>query len=132
MRSSAAAYCPYHEHRLPGTRSFRRGPGNRMPEKRRLATLIGAEAPVDDAVRQLARMLAAFHAGARRGPVITAEGGRDALRGRWVDHFTDLPRSLTASPRIRLLASVLFLGRQCTLFPHLCPEYRDLSTPLHL
>ncbi|HET9118286.1 MAG TPA: gluconate kinase, partial [Pseudonocardiaceae bacterium] len=59
---------------------------------RRLATLLSTGAPVDDAVRQLARMLAAFHAGTRRGPEITAEGGRDALRARWVDHFTDLQR----------------------------------------
>lgn len=64
----------------------------RMPEQRRLATLLGTGAPVDDAVRQLARMLAAFHAGAHRGPEITAVGGRDALRARWVDHFTDLQR----------------------------------------
>jgi aminoglycoside phosphotransferase family enzyme/predicted kinase len=63
----------------------------RMPEEQRLATLLSAGAPVDDAVRQLARMLAVFHAGARRGPQITAEG-RDALRARWLDHFVDLRR----------------------------------------
>src|SRR6185437_9115019 len=65
---------------------------HRMPEDRRLATLLAAGAPLDDPVRQLARMLAAFHAGARRGPEITAAGGRDALRARWVDHFTELQR----------------------------------------
>ncbi|MGH3965158.1 MAG: hypothetical protein ACRDRY_18170 [Pseudonocardiaceae bacterium] len=37
-------------------------------------------------------MLAAFHAGARRGPEITAEGGRDALRARWADNFEELRR----------------------------------------
>lgn len=37
-------------------------------------------------------MLVAFHAGARRGPEITAEGGRDALRARWADNFEELRR----------------------------------------
>ena len=62
----------------------------RMPENQRLATLLEVGAPVEDEVRQLARMLAAFHAGARRE--ITVEGGRDVLRARWVDHFTELRR----------------------------------------
>lgn len=62
----------------------------RMPEDRRLATLLGTGAPLTDLVRQLARIVAAFHAGARRGPEITAEGGRDALRTRWVDNFEEL------------------------------------------
>jgi len=64
----------------------------RMPEDRRLATLLDTDAPVEDSVRQLARMLAAFHARAHRNPEITAEGGRDALRARWADHFTELRR----------------------------------------
>jgi aminoglycoside phosphotransferase family enzyme/predicted kinase len=64
----------------------------RMPEDRRLATLLDVGAPLEDEVRQLARMLAAFHAGARRSPQITLEGGRDALRARWVDHFSELRR----------------------------------------
>ena len=51
----------------------------RMPEDRRLATLLGTGAPLADPVRQLARVLAAFHAGARRGPEITAEGGWEPL-----------------------------------------------------
>jgi len=65
---------------------------HRMPEDRRLATLLDAGALLDDPVRQLARMLAAFHAGARRASEITAEGGRDALRARWVDNFAELRR----------------------------------------
>jgi aminoglycoside phosphotransferase family enzyme/predicted kinase len=65
---------------------------HRMPEDRRLATLLGSGTPLDDPVRQLARMLAAFHAGARRDPEITAEGGRDALRARWAGNFAELRR----------------------------------------
>ncbi len=62
----------------------------RMPEQRRLAALLGAGVPLDGEIRQLARTLAAFHAGARRSPEITVEGGRDALRAHWVGHFADL------------------------------------------
>ncbi len=55
----------------------------RMPDDRRLSTLIRARTPVKDHLRALARSVAAFHAAARRSPEITAEGSRDALRGRW-------------------------------------------------
>jgi uncharacterized protein len=64
----------------------------RMPEERRLATLLDTGAPLADPVRRLARMLAAFHSGTRRDPEITAEGGRDALRARWVEGFQELRR----------------------------------------
>ncbi|GAB1646301.1 hypothetical protein [Krasilnikovia sp. MM14-A1259] len=47
----------------------------RMPSDRRLATLLAAGAPVESAVRRLARMLAAFHARAHRGAEVDAEGG---------------------------------------------------------
>ena len=55
----------------------------RMPDDRRLSTLVRAGAPVRDHLRDLARSLAAFHAAAGRGPDVTAEGSRDALGGRW-------------------------------------------------
>ncbi|HEX5345821.1 MAG TPA: AAA family ATPase [Pseudonocardiaceae bacterium] len=64
----------------------------RMPDDRRLATLLAIGAPVADPVRRLAKMVATFHAGARRGPEITAEGGRDALRARWQEGFEELAR----------------------------------------
>ncbi|HET6532340.1 MAG TPA: AAA family ATPase [Actinoplanes sp.] len=62
----------------------------RMPSERRLSSLIRSGVPVGDHVRRLARMLAAFHATARRGPEISAEGSRDALQGRWNDTFAQL------------------------------------------
>ncbi|GID32340.1 AAA family ATPase [Paractinoplanes brasiliensis] len=62
----------------------------RMPEDRRLSTLIRAGAPVDDHLRRLARLLARFHTTAVRGPAISAEGTRDALLGRWDATFTQL------------------------------------------
>ena len=55
----------------------------RMPAARRLSALVTARAPVDGALRQVARALAAWHAAAPRGPQIAAQGGQDALRARW-------------------------------------------------
>ncbi|HEX2300591.1 MAG TPA: gluconate kinase, partial [Pseudonocardiaceae bacterium] len=49
----------------------------RMPEERRLATLLNTPgAALAEPVRQLARMVADFHAGTRRSAEITTEGGR--------------------------------------------------------
>jgi uncharacterized protein len=59
----------------------------RMPEHRRLSTLAAAGEVADDDLRRIARTLAAFHAGAERSPQITVEGGRDALRERWLANF---------------------------------------------
>jgi len=59
----------------------------RMPAARRLSALVQARAPVTRAVRQVARILAAQHASAPRGPRIDQQGGRDALRRRWADNF---------------------------------------------
>src|SRR5690349_1672070 len=53
----------------------------RMPATRRLSTLIRSGTPVAQEVRQIARMLAAFHVTAQRGPRISAQGTRDALLG---------------------------------------------------
>jgi hypothetical protein len=55
----------------------------RMPDARRLSTLVRAGAPVRDHLRDLARSVAAFHAAARRDADVTAEGSRDALGARW-------------------------------------------------
>src|SRR5271165_2460193 len=55
----------------------------RMPAGRRLSALVKARAPVDGALRQVARALAAWHAAAPRGPQIAEQGSREALRARW-------------------------------------------------
>jgi aminoglycoside phosphotransferase family enzyme/predicted kinase len=62
----------------------------RMPAERRLSALVRSGAPVLGEVRRLARLLATFHTGARRGPDISAEGTGDALWNRWNDTFTQL------------------------------------------
>lgn len=59
----------------------------RMPADRRLSTLVRAGAPVRDALRDTARILAAWHSRAPRGPRVAAEETRDAVRGRWHDSF---------------------------------------------
>ncbi|MFG2006249.1 AAA family ATPase [Spirillospora sp. NPDC048911] len=59
----------------------------RMPAARRLATLVRAHAPVGDALRTIAKRLAAWHAIAPRGQTISAQGTRDALRERWKASF---------------------------------------------
>jgi uncharacterized protein len=59
----------------------------RMPASRRLSALIQAGQPVGAAVRRIARILAAQHASAPRGPEISEQGSRDALRRRWEDNI---------------------------------------------
>jgi predicted kinase len=55
----------------------------RMPAGRRLSALVTARAPVEGAVRQVARMLAAWHAMAPRSAQISEQGSQEALRMRW-------------------------------------------------
>ncbi|WP_225850461.1 bifunctional aminoglycoside phosphotransferase/ATP-binding protein [Streptomyces sp. HPF1205] len=59
----------------------------RMPAGRRLSRLVREGAPVDDVLRDVARLLAARHADAPRGPDVDAEGTRDALSRRWEASF---------------------------------------------
>ncbi|MBW0115096.1 AAA family ATPase [Pseudonocardia sp. KRD-169] len=62
----------------------------RMPEERRLATLVTSGAPVADDLRALARTMARFHAGAERGDHITADATRDTIATRWRDNTAAL------------------------------------------
>ncbi|MFI5589511.1 AAA family ATPase [Amycolatopsis sp. NPDC051758] len=59
----------------------------RMPEDRRLSTLVRRGAPLHVTIRQLARQLAVFHDRAGRGPEIDADETRDAVRNRWRASF---------------------------------------------
>ncbi|MCW2817073.1 MAG: gluconate kinase [Nocardioides sp.] len=67
----------------------------RMPDDRRLSTLVSAGVCVDAELRELARDLAVFHAGAPRHPALERQAGRDAIRGRWRDSI-DQVRTLGA------------------------------------
>ena len=65
----------------------------RMPDARRLAHLVREgfdRAELEDAVRGIAREMAAFHERARRSEEVAAEGTRDAIRGRWDASFAQV------------------------------------------
>jgi uncharacterized protein len=61
----------------------------RMPEDLRLSAMIRRGVDVDDHLRSLARLLAAFHARADRGPQIAEEGSSAGLRRRWANNLRE-------------------------------------------
>ncbi len=83
----------------------------RMPDDRRLGTLVRAGAPVAGGVATLARAIAAFHATAARGPDIDAEGTRDALARRWEDSFAQVAAVSGDTPDPAALAETERLTR---------------------
>jgi uncharacterized protein len=62
----------------------------RMPDERRLGTLVARGAVVDDHLRRLADVLADFHHRADRGPVIDDAARPEALLGRWAANTAGL------------------------------------------
>ncbi|MBX9389462.1 bifunctional aminoglycoside phosphotransferase/ATP-binding protein [Streptomonospora nanhaiensis] len=64
----------------------------RMPDSRRLATLVRSGSSVHGELHRLARLLAAFHARALRGPEVSAQGSAAALLGRWADNLAQVYR----------------------------------------
>ncbi|MFI8438254.1 AAA family ATPase [Streptomyces sp. NPDC079020] len=68
----------------------------RMPAERRLSQLVREGAAIDNALRDIARLLATHHAGAPRSPDVDAQGTRDALSARWEASFAQV-RALTDS-----------------------------------
>lgn len=59
----------------------------RMPDDRRLASLVHHGAPLDDQLRRLAHLIAGFHGRSTTSAEISAAGTRDALAGRWGSSF---------------------------------------------
>jgi aminoglycoside phosphotransferase family enzyme/predicted kinase len=55
----------------------------RMPDERRLSAIVGDGRSGSAEVRQVARVVATFHAGADRSAEVAAAGTRDAVRQRW-------------------------------------------------
>ncbi|MFD0268207.1 AAA family ATPase [Streptomyces sp. NPDC127106] len=86
-----------------------RGPGaevpeplvvmRRMPTDRRLSTLVREGVAVEGFLRDVARRLAAHHAGAVRGPEVDEQGTRDALSARWEASFAQV-RDLVDAERL--------------------------------
>lgn len=64
----------------------------RMPDDRRLTALVRRREPLDNAVREIARDLAGFHATADRGPRVDADGTAEALTARWRASFEQVRR----------------------------------------
>ncbi|OXM45392.1 gluconate kinase [Amycolatopsis alba DSM 44262] len=101
----------------------------RMPEDRRLSTLVDTGAPLRATIRQLARQLASFHSRAERGPAIDADETRDAVRGRWRDSFEqvrpfhDTVLDAGTAIEIEALAEEFLAGRE-TLFDRRITEGR--------
>jgi aminoglycoside phosphotransferase family enzyme/predicted kinase len=62
----------------------------RMPDDRRLSTLIDEGRSLHDVVVRLARMMATFHATADRAAIISAQGTRDAIEKRWEASFAQV------------------------------------------
>jgi hypothetical protein len=62
----------------------------RMPEDRRLSTLVTRNAVVEGDLRRIAHLVAAFHARSERSVLISEQGSRDALQGRWMATFDQL------------------------------------------
>lgn len=59
----------------------------RMAEDRRLATMIRSGEPVEEHLRQVARMVASLHGRSSHSPLIDRQGEVQALRGRWTASF---------------------------------------------
>jgi aminoglycoside phosphotransferase family enzyme/predicted kinase len=56
----------------------------RLPDDRRLSTLVRDGAPVDEHLRRLARLLSAFHNSPETAPTIPGAGGIEDLRRNWI------------------------------------------------
>lgn len=93
----------------------------RMPDARRLSTLVADGASTADLerdLRRVARRLAEFHARAEHGAQISAEAGRNGLRRRWTDNLREMRRFLGTSVdrdrfrRIGALALAYIDGRE--------------------
>ncbi|MFI5091566.1 MAG: hypothetical protein ACHP7P_16105, partial [Terriglobales bacterium] len=62
----------------------------RMPDERRLATLVQAGADVHDHLRRIARLIAAYHARAATSPEISRPASLDSVRGNWEANFEQM------------------------------------------
>lgn len=92
----------------------------RMPERARLSTVVRDEG-AEDRIDAIGALIARFHAGARRGPDIAAEGTAAAVRRRWLDNIRetrDLDQDVLTGERLDTLeaAVVRYLDGRDPLF----------------
>jgi aminoglycoside phosphotransferase family enzyme/predicted kinase len=89
----------------------------RMPADRRLAALVRAGTDVEDGVRRVARLMAAFHERAATSPEIAAAGSEASVRRNWEDDFRQMAPFLGTvldpgrAERVELLARRYLDGR---------------------
>ncbi|MPZ81784.1 MAG: AAA family ATPase [Actinophytocola sp.] len=83
----------------------------RMPDDRRLSTLVRSGAPLADHIATLARTVAAFHTTAARGSDIDAEGTREALTSRWEASFAQAEAVRGDALDAKVLAEIETLNR---------------------
>jgi aminoglycoside phosphotransferase family enzyme/predicted kinase len=99
----------------------------RMPDDRRLSTLVRGGAAVDDDVRQVARVVASFHSRAETSAEIAEVGRVDATRAKWeatfqtVQPFVGTTLAAEIEERVRRLARRYLDGRTA-LFEHRVAE----------
>jgi uncharacterized protein len=62
----------------------------RLPDERRLASLVAGGADVDDDLRTVAHLLAAFHARCDRSETINQAASMAAVLCNWEDNFTQM------------------------------------------
>jgi aminoglycoside phosphotransferase family enzyme len=89
----------------------------RMPEDRRLSTLVLAGAPVEAELRRIAHVMAVFHAAADAPEAARVAAGRSALAARWEANLEVMERAAgsvlddAAVARVALLARRYLAGR---------------------
>ena len=84
----------------------------RMPAALRLSTLVRAGAPVEGPLRQVARMLAAWHAKAPRSSRIAEQGSPDAVWARWEASIGQLRGLADRLPELVAIDEVERLARR--------------------
>lgn len=84
----------------------------RMPSDRRLSTRIRSGIDVDDDVRAVARLVAAFHARAERSDATDAAATRDAVAANWEANFDEMARFVGSSLRGERVARAAELARR--------------------
>lgn len=62
----------------------------RMPAERRLATLLARGETVEHEIRQVARLIAGFHAQVPTSPAMASVATRDAVQGHWEQSFEQM------------------------------------------
>ena len=110
----------------------------RLPEERRLATMVRSGTAQDEHVRAISHLLASFHAGASRSSRIDRSGTPERLYRSWESHYaeTDRFRGTLLDPgvddQIRRLVGRYLLGRDDLFFRRIelgaiCDGHGDLQ-----